>query len=79
MSDTKIWDDPQKAQEINKEKVYLEKELVKFNNLDVAIKDSIELAEIAIEEDDSSALEEISKEIENNDCLLYTSPSPRDS
>ena len=70
MSDTKIWDDPQKAQEINKEKVYLEKELVKFNNLEVAIKDTIELAEIAIEEDDSSALEEISKEIENNELAL---------
>jgi peptide chain release factor 2 len=70
LSDTKIWDDPQKAQEINKEKVYLEKELVKFNNLDVAIKDSIELAEIAIEEDDSSALEEISKEIDNNELAL---------
>ena len=43
---------------------------MKFNNLDVAIKDSIELAEIAIEEDDSSALEEISKEIENNELAL---------
>ena len=70
MSDTKLWDDPQKAQEINKEKVYLEKELLKFNNLDIAIKDSIELTEIAIEEDDSSALEEISKEIEKNELAL---------
>ena len=43
---------------------------MKFNNLDIAIKDSIELTEIAIEEDDSSALEEISKEIENNELAL---------
>ena len=43
---------------------------MKFNNLDIAIKDSIELTEIAIEEDDSSALEEISKEIEKNEIAL---------
>ncbi len=43
---------------------------MKFNSLDIAIKDSIELTEIAIEEDDSSALEEISKEIENNELAL---------
>ena len=63
MSDSAIWDDPQKAQELNKNKVYLEKELKKFQDLENSIKDSVELAEIAIEEEDSSALDEISEEI----------------
>ena len=70
MSDSSIWDNPKKAQELNKEKVYLEKELTKFNSLDNSIQDSIELTEIAIEEDDSSALEEISKEISKNEIAL---------
>ena len=70
MSDSAIWDDPQKAQELNKNKVYLEKELKKFQDLENSIKDSVELAEIAIEEEDSSALDEISEEIKKNERAL---------
>ena len=55
LSDPTIWDDPKKAQELNKEKVHIEKELTKFNVLESAIQDSIELTEIAIEEEDNSA------------------------
>ena len=56
LSDPAIWDDPKQAQELNKEKVHIEKELTKFNVLESAIQDSIELTEIAIEEEDNSAL-----------------------
>ena len=70
LSDPAIWDDPKKAQELNKEKVHIEKELTKFNVLESAIQDSIELTEIAIEEEDNSALEEISNEIIKNESTL---------
>ena len=56
-----LWDDLKKAQGLNKEKVNLEKELNKFFKLEEAIKDSIELSEIAYEEEDNDALEGITR------------------
>ncbi len=70
LSNPEIWEDPKTAQELNREKVYLERELAKFNQLESSIHDSVELAEIAIEEDDSLALEEISEEIAKNAVAL---------
>ena len=71
LSDSSIWDDPKTAQEVNKQKVYLERELNKFSVLAESISDSIELAEIAIEENDNLALEEIAKEISKNEIALH--------
>ena len=50
--------------------MHIEKELTKFNALESSIQDSIELTEIAIEEEDNSALEEISNEIIKNESIL---------
>ena len=71
LSEPSIWDDPKTAQEVNKQKVYLERELNKFSVLAESISDSIELAEIAIEENDNLALEEIAKEISKNEIALH--------
>ena len=71
LSEPSIWDDPKSAQEVNKQKVYLERELNKFSVLAESISDSIELAEIAIEENDNLALEEIAKEISKNEIALH--------
>ena len=71
LSEPSVWDDPQKAQGLNKEKVNLEKELNKFIKLEEAIKDSIELSEIAIEEEDGDALEGIALEIAEHAILLH--------
>ena len=48
LNDPKVWDDPKKAQELNKERVHLEKEVTRFIDLDQAIKDSSELSELAL-------------------------------
>ena len=66
-----VWDDPKSAQELNKGKVYLERELSKFITLENSIKDSLELAEIAIEEDDVSTLEEISNDLLRHERDLH--------
>ncbi len=71
LSDPSAWDDPKTAQELNKQKVNLEKELDKFFKLEESIQDSIELAEIAIEEDDNAALEGIANEISEHEVLLH--------
>ncbi len=66
-----VWDDPKAAQELNKGKVYLERELSKFITLENSIKDSLELAEMAIEEDDVSTLEEISNDLLRHERDLH--------
>jgi peptide chain release factor 2 len=66
-----VWDDPKAAQELNKGKVYLERELSKFTTLENSIKDSLELAEMAIEEDDVSTLEEISNDLLRHERDLH--------
>ena len=66
-----VWDDPKAAQELNKGKVYLERELSKFITLESSIKDSLELAEMAIEEDDVSTLEEISNDLLRHERDLH--------
>ena len=66
-----VWDDPKAAQELNKGKVYLERELSRFITLENSIKDSLELAEMAIEEDDVSTLEEISNDLLRHERDLH--------
>ena len=43
----------------------------KFHQLEESIQDALELAEIAIEEDDASALEEIANEMKANEAVLH--------
>ncbi|HIA95336.1 MAG TPA: PCRF domain-containing protein, partial [Gammaproteobacteria bacterium] len=71
LNDPKLWEDPKKAQELNKERVHLEKELKAFIDLAQAIKDASELSELALSEKDEEALVELVEEIENNEKKLY--------
>ena len=45
--------------------------MLKFHQLEESIQDAFELAEIAIEEDDASALEEIANEMKANEAGLH--------
>ncbi len=70
LSNPDLWEDQEKAQSINKEKVRLEKELSSFNDLSSAIKDSLELFEILSQENDENSLKEISQEVTKNEKFL---------
>ena len=70
LNDPKLWEDPKKAQELNKEKVHLEKELKVFIDLEQAIKDASELSELAHSEKDEEALVELIEEFETNEKKL---------
>ncbi len=70
LSNPDLWEDQEKAQSINKEKVRLEKELSSFNDLSSAIKDSLELFEILSQENDENSLKEISEEVTKNEKFL---------
>ena len=71
LNDPNVWDDPKKAQELNKERVHLEKEVTRVTDLDQAIKDSSELSELALSENDEEALEGLVEEIKKNEKKLY--------
>jgi len=70
LSNPDLWEDQEKAQNINKEKVRLEKELLAFNDLYNAIKDSLEIFDMVIQEDDQNSLKELSEEAKKNESLL---------
>jgi len=71
LSDPSLWDDPSKAQVINKERSSLEKVLSNFNLLNNSVNDISELLELVIQEGDVGAIEEISTEISANERVLY--------
>ena len=51
--------------------MHLEKEVARFGDLDQAIKDSSELSELALSENDEEALEGLVEEIKKNEKKLY--------
>jgi|TARA_B110000914_G_C15516364_1_gene473816 peptide chain release factor 2 len=65
-----IWDDPNNAQNLNKERVSIEKTLKAFNELQGSISDAHELTEIAIEEDDEDSINGILLDLEKNETSL---------
>ena len=71
LSEASVWNDPDKAQELNKERSFLEKILLKCNELNNSINDISELLDLAILEEDVKALKDISKEISINDEDLF--------
>jgi peptide chain release factor 2 len=71
LSEASVWNDPDKAQELNKERSFLEKILVKFNELNDSINDISELLDLAILEEDEKAIKDISKEISTNEEELF--------
>ena len=71
LSEASVWNDPDKAQELNKERSFLEKILLKCNELNNSINDISELLDLAILEEDEKALKDISKEISINEEELF--------
>jgi len=71
LSEASVWNDPDKAQELNKERSFLEKILLKFNELNDSINDISELLDLAILEEDEKAMKDISKEIAINEEELF--------
>ncbi len=68
--DPNIWDDPNNAQNLNKERVSIEKTLKTFNELKSSISDASELTEIALEEGDEDSINGILNDMENNESSL---------
>jgi peptide chain release factor 2 len=63
LEDPKVWDNPQRAQELGREKKQLEDVVVVLARLDTNLKDSTELFELARAEGDDAAVEAVDHDV----------------
>ncbi len=70
LEDPKVWDDPERAQALGKERSQLEDIVATIDNLNSGISDGHELLAMAIEESDEDTVGEVVAEIEQLDALL---------
>lgn len=70
LEDPTVWDDPERAQALGKERSQLETIVATIDNLDSGISDGHELLAMAIEESDEDTVAEVSAEIETLDAQL---------
>jgi peptide chain release factor 2 len=58
-----IWNNPERAQELGRERVRLEEVVLTLSNMSQSLQDAGELLEIAAEEDDAASVEEIAADV----------------
>ena len=63
LEDSGVWDDPQKAQELGKEKKSLEAVVASLSKLDGDLRGTSELFELAREEDDDATLQALERDV----------------
>ncbi len=61
-----VWNEPERAQELGKERASLEAIVNTISGLDDTLSDSVDLVQMAAEEDDSATLESVESDL--NDC-----------
>jgi peptide chain release factor 2 len=64
LAEPDVWNEPERAQELGRERSALEQVVDTVDTLDVGVADSLELLEFAAEEDDEEALADIQTEID---------------
>ena len=63
LEDPKIWDNLERSQDLNRERVALERSLKPILSLSVSVSDSLELADLAAQENDLETLELVTEEL----------------
>ena len=64
LADPNVWDDQERASELNRERSQLDAIVGVLNTLAENLNDAAELAELAAEEDDTAALDEVATDLE---------------
>ena len=64
LEDPDVWNDPERAQELGRERARLEEVVEGLEQLDTRLKDAAELLEMAVEENDEDTLNEIVSDLE---------------
>lgn len=70
LADPKVWDDPERAQQLGKERASLETVVKILSSLESSLADFSELAEMAAEENDAASLDEVAGELDGLDTQL---------
>jgi len=70
LEDPDVWNEPERAQALGKERASLEIVVETFNNLQQGLDDCSELLELAVEEQDDSSVEEVAAELTDLDGQL---------
>jgi peptide chain release factor 2 len=70
LEDPNVWNKPEYAQELGRERARLEKVVTLLTNLSRQLDDDAELLELAVEEDDSATLEEVATDLESSEQHL---------
>jgi peptide chain release factor 2 len=65
LEDSTLWNDPEKAQAIGKERVSLEGVVLTLDRLDSGLVDAKDLLDLAVEEDDEGTLADVSAELDS--------------
>ncbi len=63
LEDPKIWDNLERSQDLNRERVALERSVKPILSLSVSVSDSLELADLAAQENDLETLELVTEEL----------------
>ncbi|MEM6604886.1 MAG: peptide chain release factor 2 [Pseudomonadota bacterium] len=72
LAEPSVWDDPERAQELGRERAGLESVVSAIDTLTSGVADSMELLELASEEDDEAAVGDIESEITTLTTTLET-------
>ncbi|MCK7597195.1 peptide chain release factor 2 [Microbulbifer sp. CAU 1566] len=72
LAEPSVWDDPDRAQELGRERAALEAVVKTIEDLDSGVSDSRELLDMAVEEDDEDSVAEVASELENLQQQLET-------
>ncbi|HKK16707.1 MAG TPA: peptide chain release factor 2, partial [Gammaproteobacteria bacterium] len=67
LADPKIWDHPDKAQALGRERASLENIVTSINDIEEGLKDSSELLSLAESEDDAATIESVATDVEQLD------------
>lgn len=70
LAEPAVWDDPDRAQQLGKQRAVLEGVVGIIDKLDAGISDAKDLLEMVIEDDDAEALESVDSEIVELESLL---------
>jgi peptide chain release factor 2 len=64
LGESSVWENPERAQALGRERSALEMVVKTIDDLDVGVRDSRELLDMAVEDDDESMVEDVQAEIE---------------
>ena len=65
LEEPSVWDDPERAQSLGKERAQLEQVVTGLDQLSIGLSDADELLGLAVEEDDSSTVDDVVSDLES--------------